>query len=210
LDSETDDSPTTTADLLEQSVAGDAEALGVLVERHLPALRVFVRLRTGPLLRERESCSDIVQSVCRELLGDLEHFEYRGEGSFRAWLFTVALNKVREKGRFHRAQKRDVARGLSAGSGQESRMTGEDALYTSLCCVEASPSEHAIGHEQNARIERAMDKLPEDYRQVLLLARIVGLPHREIAERLGRTERAVRSLVSRASVRLLAALEGRI
>ena len=130
-------------------------------------------------------------------------------GSFRAWLFTAALNKVRQKGAFHRAQKRDVAREVRVEAGDDSQASVGAGLYASLCSLEASPSQHAIANEQAARIERAMDRLPGDDREMLLLARLVGLTHKEIAERMGRTESAVRNLVSRASVRLLASLEER-
>ncbi len=85
-------------------------ALDELIGQHLDDLRAFVRLHLDPALRARESCSDVVQSICREVLEDLPGFEYRAAGSFRAWLFTAALNKVRQKGEFHRAQKRDPAR----------------------------------------------------------------------------------------------------
>ena len=183
----------------------DPGALEELVERHLDDLRAFVRLQLDPRLRVRESTSDIVQSVCCEVLEGLDGFEYRGEGSFRAWLFTAALTKVRRKGRFHRAEKRDVGR-EEDGAGS---VTGEGRLYSALLSPEASPSEGAAGRECAERIERAMDKLAPDHREVLLLARVVGLTHREIAERSGRTERAVRSLVHRATIGLLAAFEGR-
>ena len=188
MDSETDDSPTTTADLLEQSVAGDAEALGVLVERHLPALRVFVRLRTGPLLRERESCSDIVQSVCRELLGDLEHFEYRGEGQFRNWLYAAALNKIRQHDRYFRAEKRDPARLQPLPHGDDSL----SAAYASIF----SPSQEAMADELRCRIEQAFDELPEHYCEVITLSRVVGLSQAEMAEQLGRSVASVRNLLN--------------
>ena len=82
-----DDGESTTGRLLEDSIGGSGGALDALLERHLPALRVYVRLQAGDFLREQESSSDIVQSVCRELLQDLDAFEYRGEGQFRAWLY---------------------------------------------------------------------------------------------------------------------------
>ena len=184
--------------------------MDALIGTHLDDLRAFVRLQVDPQLRARESCSDVVQSICREVLEDLPGFDYRGEGSFRAWLFTAALNKVRQKGEFHRAQKRDPAREVRPAAGDDSQATVGAGLYASLCSLEPTPSQHAIAHEQAERIERAMDKLPEDHREVLLLARVVGLPHEEIATRMGRSEIAVRTLLSRASVRLLAALEERV
>ena len=179
-----------------------------MIEAHLDDLRAFVRLQVDPRLRVRESVSDVVQSACCQVLEDLPEFEYRGAGSFRAWFFTAALNTVRKKGRFHTAQKRDMAREVRAESAGDSAVPA--GLYASLCSVEASPSEYAIAHEQAERIEHAMDQLPEDEREVLLLTRIVGLSQCEVAERMGRTEIAVGSLVKRAVVRLLAALEERI
>jgi RNA polymerase sigma-70 factor (ECF subfamily) len=195
--------------LLAGARRGEPRALEELIEAHLDDLRAFVRLQLDPRLRVRESHSDVVQSICREVLEDLPGFEYRGEGSFRAWLFTAALNKVRQKGEFHHAQMRDVAREVRAEKSDDEEASVGAGLYASLCSLEPSPSQHAIAHEQAARIERAMDKLPPDHRNVLLLARIVGLSHREIATRVGRSEMAVRTLVSDASVRLLAALEER-
>ena len=98
----------------------------------------------------------------------------------------AALNKVRQKAAFHRAQKRDVALEERGAYDADSEDTAPAGLYSSVCSLDPSPSENAIGHEEAERIERAMDKLPEDHREVILLARIVGLSHREIAARLGR------------------------
>jgi RNA polymerase sigma-70 factor (ECF subfamily) len=185
----------------------DPAALEELIGAHLEDLRAFVRLQIDPGIRARESASDIVQSACRQALEDLSGFEYRGAGSFRAWLFTATLNKVRRKSRHHRAQRRDVAREAAARGGDAE---SDAPSYASLCRIEAGPSEVAMAREEAERIEQAMDKLSDDEREALLLARVVGLSHREIAPRLGRTETAVRSLIQRASVRLLAALEGRL
>jgi RNA polymerase sigma-70 factor (ECF subfamily) len=181
-------------------------ALESLVRSLLGDLRAFVRLKSDPRLRLRESCSDLVQSVCRELVADLDGFEDRGPGSFRAWLFTATLNKIRQKHEFWHAQKRDPRREVA---GDAASAHAEDRLYVSICDFGGTPSEHAIAKEQAERIERAMDKLTAEQREVLLLARIVGLSCHEIAERTGKSEVAVRSLLSRGSLRLLAAIEGR-
>ena len=182
-------------------------ALDALVAGHLEDLRAFVRLKSELSLRVRESCSDLVQSVCREVVEDLRGFDDRGPGSFRAWLFTAALNKIRQKHHFWQAEKRSASREVVPDRDGQDRSSDP---YASLCSLGGSPSEHAIAREQAARIEDAMDKLSPEQREVLLLARIVGLSHREIAERVGRSEVAVRSLLSRGSLRLLAAIEERI
>src|SRR5258705_6880905 len=76
--------------LAERAAAGDRAALDELVVRHVDGLRAFVRLRVGPELRARESSSDLVQSVCREVLQDARRFQHAGESAFKSWLYTTA------------------------------------------------------------------------------------------------------------------------
>ncbi|MFQ5505729.1 MAG: RNA polymerase sigma factor, partial [Planctomycetota bacterium] len=130
---------------------------------------------------------------------DLGGFEYRNEASFRCWLFSVALNKIREKGRFHDAACRTPTR--EEGSWNDSGgLPGRHAGgYT--------PSEYAIARESEEQFEAAFDLLSEDHREIIVLSRILRLSHAEIAERLGRSEVAVRSLLSRALVALSARLQ---
>ena len=64
------------------------------VQQYLPRLRAFVRARMSPAVRRRESCSDIVQSVCRELVENRSRLDFPDEARFRGWLFTAALTKV--------------------------------------------------------------------------------------------------------------------
>src|SRR5882672_1825641 len=96
--------------LVDSASRGDAMAVATLLERYLPGLNAFVRLRAGPLLRARESTSDLVQSVCREVLEHVDRFQYRSEGLFKQWLFTTAARKVADRCDFVQAQKRDVRR----------------------------------------------------------------------------------------------------
>jgi RNA polymerase sigma-70 factor (ECF subfamily) len=179
-----------TEPLLAAARAGDRGALEELLARHLAALRAFVRLRVDARVRARESCSDLVQSACREALGGLPRFEYRGEGSFRAWLFTTALNKVREHAEYHAAAKRDPGR-------EEAFASHGDGGG-----VPSTPSQHAIAAELAERLERAFDALSETEREVLSLSRVAGLTHEQIAERTGRSSGAVRTALSRALARL--------
>ncbi len=177
--------------LLSRATRGERPALDELIGHYLPQLRAFVRLRVGPDLRVRESESDIVQSVCRELVEDWDDLDYRGEEAFRGWLFTAALSKVREKARFHGRQRRDVAREAGDASGFL-------AGYATL----GSPSRVAMGAEQIQRLEQAMDTLPEEYRAVVTLSRIAGLPTQAVADRIGKTPGATRMLLGRALVKL--------
>ena len=58
-----------------------------------------------------------------------------------------------------------------------------------------------------ARVERALAELPEHYREVITLSRVVGLSHKEVAESMGRSEGATRVLLHRALGELADVLE---
>lgn len=171
--------------------------LDALLVRYLPRLRAFVRVHTNATVRQHESCSDLVQSVCRELLAGAGAFRYQGEGPFRSWLFRTALNKILERTRFLTAQKRDVRR--------EKTQSAID--YGTLPGLGPTASQVAAASELGDRMERAFDELADDQRHVIALSRIVGLSHAEIAADMDRSEGAVRVLLSRALVAFTAALE---
>jgi RNA polymerase sigma-70 factor, ECF subfamily len=177
--------------------------LDQLIERHLPALRAFVRLRAGPTVARHESSSDLVQSVCREVLLGRDRFEFQGEAAFKSWLYTTALRKIVEKDRYWRAEKRDVARNVDAVASDES---GERSLLDCYATL-ATPSREVAMKEQLSRVERAFEELSEEQREVVTLHKIVGLSHAEIAKTTGKTEEGCRQLLRRGLVKLAELLE---
>ncbi|MBK8101431.1 MAG: sigma-70 family RNA polymerase sigma factor [Planctomycetes bacterium] len=176
-----------TRSLVVAASQGQVPAIDELVGRHLPRLQAYIRLRMGRELRRREGTQDLVQSVCRELIQHQEDFEYRDEQHFLGWLFTTALFKVRERQRFHAREAR--------APGREQALDGAEDLAAAHWLT---PSREAIGRERLQRVAAALESLPDDYREVIGLARIAGLGHREIAARMQRTEAASRKLLGRA------------
>ncbi len=160
------------------------------LQAQLPALRAYVRLRASPDLRAHESCSDVVQSVCVEMLGEAARLELRGPAALRRWLFRAAERKLVDRVRYWRAQKRAAARVVDAADVLEG--------YATLC----TPSQAAAATEEVARIERAFDALPPDYRDVIAATRLLGLSHADLAAESGRTPGAVRTQLCRALARL--------
>lgn len=189
--------------LTERWIAGDEEALEALLDQYLPGLRAFVRLRAGPMLRARESNSDLVQSICREVLTHKERFQHPSPAAFKQWLYTTAQRKIANRYEHWRTAKRDVGReeaGVSGASSDEGRLLG---AYRDFI----SPSRELMAQEEIARIEAAFDELSEEYREVILLAKVAGLSRQEIGERMGKKEGAVRTLLSRALAKLAEALD---
>jgi RNA polymerase sigma-70 factor (ECF subfamily) len=184
------------ADLLRRAVAGDEGALEELLDAHLPGLRGFVRLHAGAELRRHEESTDLVQSVCREILRTRGRFEHPADNGFKRWLYATALRKIQSRAAYWRAARRDDARERSFDDGAADR--GLLACYGSMC----TPSAEVAGREEIARIERAFDRLPDEYREVITLCRIAGLPREDVAAHMGRTPGAVSTLLYRALRRL--------
>jgi len=172
---------------VERASRGDAAAVALLLERHLPGLRAWLRLRAGRILLAKESSSDLAQSVCREILEHAGRFQYAGEAQFRKWLYTTALRKIA-----HRYEHFDAAKRRAPRAGTR------DPELLEACATLLTPSRDAIAREELARTADAFEKLSDEHREVILLSRLVGLSAREIGEEMGRSEAAVRQLLRRA------------
>lgn len=168
--------------------------LGDLLARHLDTLRCFVRIHVSPPLRQREQDSDIVQSVCAELLAHPARFQYQGEAAFRSWLYRAVLDRVRHKLRFHAADKRASDREEPPGPDG----TGPLDSYAEM----VTPSRIAMNREMQQALERAIDELPEAQRDVLVRARLLQMEHDAIGAELGISPANSRQLLHRAIAKL--------
>ena len=191
-------------ELVDAARSGSAPAVDELLERHLPGLRAFIRLRAGPVVRDRESVSDLAQSVCREVLQHIDRFQFGGEAGFKHWLYATALRRIQNRHAYWKAQRRDVGREVRHDpGGTDDSLAGLALAYRSV----SSPSNKAMAREELARIEAAFDALSEDDRELITLARLVGLSGAELASAVGKTEGATRVALHRALARLAARLD---
>lgn len=179
--------------------ADERQDVEELLVEHLPGLRAFVRLRSAGPIRELESSSDLVQSVCREVLQHQERFQHPGPRAFKRWLYLTALRKIRNRAQHWNAAKREGERTALRAE------AGEAALLQSYASV-ATASRDAAAREELARIEAAFDHLSDDHREVITCARMLGMSHAEIGAQMGRSEQATRQLLARAMARLTALL----
>lgn len=173
------------------------DRIGDAAERLLPAMRAYVRRSMGSDLAAREMSVDIVQSVFRELAGQ-RGFEFESDASMHRWLRTAAAHKILERARYHRAQQRDVQ--------MEQRADRSLSELTSLA-DRLTPSRAATAREELARVEDAIGRLSDRHREVLVLTRISGKSHDEVAEHFGITVEASRALLHRALTRLASLLQ---
>ena len=169
--------------------APDPASIEALLAAHMAELRAFVGERADRLVLSKESRSDLVQSVCREVVEHAARYRYREGDAFVHWLRRTAERKIIDRYRYYTAGKRDALRETGATPG----LDGLDARDGG-----ARPSQHAVAAEQAERLQRALDALPAHYRDVIRLARLESLPLAEVAARLGRSEDSVRNLLFRA------------
>ncbi len=171
------------ADLVEQARQGDLEAFTALFQPLRPQLLAAIRLRLSPNWRNRVDPEDVLQDTFVRALHSLPRFEWQGEDSFSRWVEAIAmhvtLDVVRRQGRRQMLQiDHDVK-----GDG-------------------ASPSRAMRRRERGRRLQDALETLSDDHRTVLKLSRMEGLPFSEIAERMNRSEGAVKNLLVRATRKL--------
>jgi len=178
--------------------AGDQHAFDSLFARTMPPLIAFLRVKVGRLISARESVHDLAQSVCREVLADMKDFEYAGDAAFQKWLFQQASRKIVDRHRYLRRARRDAGREVAADGFAETDARSILDCYATFC----TPSQVAGAREELARIEAAIEKLPENQRDAVCLSRLMGLSYPEVAERLGCSEAAARALVARGLARL--------
>jgi len=156
-----------------------------LLQRHLPELTGYIRRRTDPLLRARETAADLAQAVCCDILVHIDRFEHNSEDGFRRWLFRTAERKVIDQYRFHSAERRHPGREAGPIG------TVRDPL------VQLTPVQCAIAREELTHARRLFERLPLHYRRVIILSRVHGMSHADIAGRLSKTEGAVRNILYR-------------
>jgi RNA polymerase sigma-70 factor (ECF subfamily) len=192
-------------ELLGRARAGDAEARGRLVEAYRSYLTLLARVQLGRRLQGKVDPSDLVQEAFLEAHRDFQQFRGQTEAELLAWLRRVLATSIADQVRRHRrTQRRDLRleEQLAAALDRSSQ-----ALERGLAAPDSSPSARAERREDARRLAEALERLPADYRDVLLLRHFQGLTFPEIARRLDKTLDGVKNVWLRGLSRLRRTLE---
>jgi RNA polymerase sigma-70 factor (ECF subfamily) len=151
--------------LLKRLRNGESAAGETLVKRyHEPLLRYLQRL-----VGSDHAAEELLQATWLSVLEHIEKFDASTSGGgFRAWLFRIATNKAHDVWRSHGREK-----------------VAKQALQ--LIVEQQSPQagHRAEGSEEQEKLLRAIEQLPENQRQVLMLRFYSQMKFSEIAEMLG-------------------------
>jgi RNA polymerase sigma-70 factor, ECF subfamily len=153
-----------TQEAVARAKAGDAEGLHYLYVRYADDVLRYVT----SVVRDHHEAEDITQNVFAKLMNAIRKYEQR-EVPFDAWILRVARNAALDHLRAKRAIPTEEVRIADTGRAQ-------------------------TGIDRGRALREALEALPEDQREVLVLRHIVGLSPVEIAGTLDKTESSVHGL----------------
>jgi RNA polymerase sigma-70 factor (ECF subfamily) len=179
---------------------GDESALNQLCKVYGPRVRWMIRFRMGKELRSKLESMDLVQDTLINALDGLEGFTYKSEGDFVRWLSKICENELRRNLKRLRADKRDIRKEVRLDN--YGTTTGSGFIRVHRPVDATTPSVIMSRKEELDKLEKAMDELKPGYREAIVLTKIEGLSYEEISQRLGKSNDAVRKLVSRAILAL--------
>lgn len=184
------------SELIQRIKQRDGEALAKFIDQNRSRLAGFLRSITGEHLLVVVEIDDLIQEVSTAALTGLSSAPL-DEYEPMQWLQQLARRRVVDAHRFHfDAQRRDVSRQQSihkpAGS-TNSEMGLEQLLAASMTSASAAMSRDV----RMMRLQQVIEAMPDEQKAAIRLRYAEGLPTKEIAEKLGKTDVATRVLLSR-------------
>jgi RNA polymerase sigma-70 factor (ECF subfamily) len=187
--------------LLDSLRAGDRSAEERLFSIHRERLLFALRARLPPAARPLVDHEELVQETLLAALRGVERFEWRGQGAFLAWLVQIALHKLQDEDR-RRAHRPAL---LSIEADGERGVPAEPLLVDR----NKTPSEFVASVEERELVLRALDKLSDSDRDLLVRRKVLGQSYHTIAQDLGMEEGAARMRAHRALLRMSVGFEDR-
>jgi RNA polymerase sigma-70 factor, ECF subfamily len=171
-------------ELMQRIARGDAEALGMLYDRH-GGLLLALGLR---MLRDRGEAEEFVSDVFLEIWQRADRYD-PSRGAPVTYLTLLARSRAIDR------QRSPVFRA-------KARQEPADSLQSQKTAQADDPSSHAVLDETGRRVRQAMQDLEPPYRQAVELAFFEGLSHSQIAQRLDKPLGTVKTYVRQGLIRL--------
>jgi RNA polymerase sigma-70 factor (ECF subfamily) len=160
-------------------------------KQYEPLLRLQARKLRWRFNLAREESMDLVNGAYVKILQYLEDCEAPTEGGRVRWMLTILRNHVY-----------DVLRQILGGPAVQAIddfLNGSSVrLENYLADPQSSPSEQAERHEAVRALPQALERLPEDQRDAVIMRSLLGMRVKEIADAMHRTGKSVAGLLRRA------------
>lgn len=163
------------AEVIDRARKGDHDAFRILVERYQErAYRLALRVT-----RDEELASDVVQDGFLKVYRSLDRFE--GRSGFYTWLYRVVMNLCLDAKRRDRRDRHVEWEDGAPVSADPAAADAANEVHQAMAGAEGSLERSQL----RGFVARAIEQLPDDARQTLLLREVEGLSYAEIAECLG-------------------------
>ncbi|UCG48341.1 MAG: RNA polymerase sigma factor [Phycisphaerales bacterium] len=159
------------AQLLDRYEAGEEGAFRELVNRYKNSLYAFLR----HFLNRRDMIEDVFQETFMQLFVSRDSFD--SSRPLRPWLFTIAANKAKDA--LRRWQRTSA---VPIGTIADSEYSSFDDVLDSITADHTVPSEKLEKGENAMRVEQVIAEMPENLRQILVLAYFDRIPYKQMAE----------------------------
>lgn len=178
----------------------DTHALADFLQQRRAPLMAFIERQLGQALRRKVEPEDVFQEASAEAVRALPGVELGDRDPF-SWLCQIAERRIVDlHRRFFDAQKRDAGREVPLAAGGAS--TSAPNLAQMLAASITSPSAAFSRVVREQKLDSALQGLKEDEREALRLRYQFDMPSKEIAEKLGKTDAAVRVMLTRSLKKL--------
>lgn len=175
-------------ELVRRVKEGDDHAWEDLYLRYRDRLLFSIRCRLGAELRRRIDSEDILQSVVREALTDIDRFTPQSPNAFEHYLFVCVHNKIRAKWAYFAAERRDLRKSVEIDAAEE--------------IVVGPRGAPRYANPTFERLEDALRSLPDEMREVVLLRKTEGLSNEETAAIIKKSPEATSKILNRAVAKL--------
>ncbi len=181
---------------LEKARSGDRRAFEELLTEVETPIQAIIRGQLGGYLQLRVEVADLLQETWVRAYRSISGFRGEDLKAFRSWLGSMAVHVVQDNARRFKVRRADQERPLHRDSnGGSGSMEGRGGDFLAKG---ETPSRIMRRDHRLLRLEQAIKELAPDQREVIYLARLQGLPVKEVASRLGKTPNAVSMLLFRA------------
>lgn len=165
-------------EIMSRVQSGDLQALSVIFNRYqVKIYNFFYRM-----CYDREVCRDLTQNVFEKVIRYRDSFDV--QKTFKSWLFQIARNLYRDYYHANKAAMKDIA----------SIQYVADNAFSGLEKMEQE--------QQHAQLYEALNQLPDDKRELMIMSRLMGMKYEEISEATGTSVSAIKVKMHRA-MRLL-------
>jgi RNA polymerase sigma-70 factor (ECF subfamily) len=190
--------------LVAMAVAGDRAALERLLLTHYDSLARCIGGKLPPRLQSTQAVEDILQLTFMQAFRDIASFEQRTDAGFGDWLARIAENRLCDAIRQHdRPKHGGDLRKVEDSSRDDSQVL---SLLDWIAAEDTSPPSALVRAEALQALQIALAALPDDQRTAIQMQQLEGRSVEETATALGKTPGAIRGLVHRGKLQLVAAL----